>query len=86
MTDRVIHKLKCLTPYYEAIVRGDKKFDIRWDDRGFQKGDIVELLHFDGSGYVKGTSGHAYSIQKEIKYILTGGRFGIEPGWVVLGF
>jgi hypothetical protein len=86
MAERIIHKLKCLTPYYEAIVRGDKKFDIRWDDRGFQKGDLVLLQQFDGSGYVKSRDGIAFSIEKEIKYILTGGRFGIEPGWVILGF
>ena len=82
------HKLKCWTPYYLAAVSGDKKFDVRADDRGFQKGDIILLEQFDPDKmqYVCSSRGQPYSIEKEIKYILTGGRFGIEPGYVILGF
>lgn len=81
------HKLKCWTPYYEAIVAGEKKFDVRRDDRGFQKGDLVLLQQCEiGSGYVCGSCGQPYAIEKKIQYILTGGQFGIEPGYVVLGF
>lgn len=82
------HKLKCWTPYYLAIVAGDKKFDVRRDDRGFQKGDFVLLEQFDPKKlkYVTSSNGHRYSIEKEIKYILTGGQFGIEPSYVILGF
>ncbi len=83
------HKLKCWTPYYNAIVAGDKKFDVRRDDRGFQKGDTVLLEQFDPGKmrYVMSGGGtRPYSIEKKIKYILTGGQFGIEPGYVVLGF
>lgn len=81
------HKLKCWTPYYLAIVAGDKKFDVRRDDRGFQKGDTVLLEQYNpGDGYVCSESGRPYSIEKRIQYILTGGQFGVEPGYVVLGF
>lgn len=82
------HKLKCWTPYYQAIVSGDKKFDVRRDDRGFQKGDLVTLQQYEpGTGYVCCPDDNMpYSIEKRIAYILTGGQFGIEPGYVVLGF
>ena len=85
---KVIHKVKCRTNYYDAIVAGDKKFDVRRDDRGYQKGDILHLQKYDGDKlrYVTSSHGEPYSIQKPIKYILTGGQFGIEPGYVVLGF
>lgn len=84
----VQHKLKCWTPYYEAIVRGEKKFDVRIDDRGFQKGDTVLLEQYDPKKmrYVCGSGSRPYSIEKKIEYILTGGHFGIQPGYVVLGF
>lgn len=38
------HQLKILSPHFEAVIRGVKKFEIRDNsDRGFQAGDIVEL-------------------------------------------
>ena len=37
------HKLKCWPVYFDAIERGEKNFEVRRDDRGFQKGDIIEL-------------------------------------------
>ena len=77
-----------LTPYYRAILDGKKKFDVRRDDRGFQTGDYVKLEHYEpGQGYVCDPDDNTpYSFEKKIEYILTGGQFGIEPGYVVLGF
>jgi hypothetical protein len=84
----IVHKLKCWTPYYQAALAGDKKFEVRRDDRGFQKGDVVKLEQYEpGVGYVCDPDDNIpYSFEREIKYILTGGQFGIEPGYVVLGF
>ena len=84
-----VHKVKCWTSYFEAIVAGEKNFDVRRDDRGYQKGDLIKLEQYDPKHcrYVTDPDdGIPYSIEKEIKYILTGGQFGIEPGFVVLGF
>ena len=88
MTVIARHNLKCWTPYYHAILSGEKKFDVRWDDRGFQKGDFVVLEQYElGRGYVCDPDDNIpYSFEKKIEYILTGGAFGIEPGYVVLGF
>ena len=40
------HELKVIEPYYSAVKRGDKTFEIRNNDRGFQQGDIVNLRLF----------------------------------------
>lgn len=82
------HKLKCPTPYYTAIVRGEKRFDVRRDDRGFQKGDHVLLEQYEaGVGYICDPEDNVpFSVERKIQYILTGGQYGIEPGYVVLGF
>lgn len=82
------HILKCWTPYYLAIVSGEKKFDVRKDDRGYQKGDFVKLQQYDpGEGYVCDPIDNIpYSVERKINFVLTGGQFGIEPGYVVLGF
>jgi hypothetical protein len=43
----VIHDLKTAPVYFDAVERGEKTFEIRRDDRGFQKGDTVRLFCFD---------------------------------------
>lgn len=83
------HKLKTWPVYFDAVKRGEKPFEVRRDDRGFQKGDVLilqrtcedslHLVDYDYHGKV------AHELRHEITYILTGGQFGIEPGYVVLG-
>jgi hypothetical protein len=78
------HYLKVKWEYWEAVASGDKNFEVRRDDRGFQKGDIVMLRCM--TSYAP----DLYDTLKptlafEITYILTGGQFGIEPGYVVMG-
>lgn len=85
----VEHTVKCWPQYYDAIEAGEKPFDVRRDDRGYQRGDILrsqrtrpESLHtveYDYNGKpIK-------EMRHRITYVLTGGQFGIEPGFVVLG-
>lgn len=89
----VEHELKCFPDYWDAVQRGEKNFEVRRDDRGFQKGDKLKLirLRFDslalGSKYVEDRdySNSRRILERKIIYILTGGQFGIEPGYVVLG-
>jgi len=87
----VIHRLKCLPQYYDAVERGEKNFEVRRDDRGFQKGDQVVLMrtreekHQQHEVEIDADGKPIHTIQREIWYVLTGGQFGIEPGFVVLG-
>lgn len=83
------HVVKCWIPYFEAIDRGDKSFDVRRDDRGYQKGDTLVLEKYDGKHHRYVMDGYNFSakpyrITRTITYVLTGGQFGIEPGYVVL--
>ena len=85
------HDLKTWPVYFDAVKRGEKTFEVRRDDRGFQKGDKLRLLrtredkpHIVEHGYAIG-AGLSHIIEKVITYVLTGGQFGIEPGYVVLG-
>lgn len=41
------HELKTLPAEFQAIEDGDKTFAIRWDDRGYQKGDKLGLREWD---------------------------------------
>ena len=41
------HELKCWPEYYDAIVRGDKPFEIRRWDRPYKEGDTLLLRRYD---------------------------------------
>lgn len=71
------HKLKSQEPFFEAVLSGDKTFEIRYDDRGFQKGDTVELREYDD------TFPRHRECFLEITYIST---FQQPPNWIVFGF
>lgn len=75
------HTLKVLAPYFDPLRSGEKTFEVRRDDRGFQKGDILVLQRWDQAG-VRFTG---MAVKKEVTYILTGGQFGIESGYVIMG-
>ena len=50
-----VHELKCWPAFFDAVARGEKTFEIRKDDRGFQRGDRLRLLKYDprnGGSYV----------------------------------
>ena len=88
----VTHELKCLSVYFDAMKRGEKTFDVRRDDRGFQRGDTVKQMRLHDSGPYKdrevernyGDGKPTHVLTRKISFILTGGQFGIEPGYVVL--
>lgn len=94
MGEPITHELKCWPVYWDATRRGDKPFDVRKNDRGFQTGDIVRLHRYDPSTgcYVApdGSSSHlpqdSGTISLVVTWILQGGQFGIEPAYCVLGF
>ena len=74
------HELKCWPPYFDHMVRGRKRFDVRPNDRNFREGDLVWLREFsEEDGY---TGRHTIRV---VTYVLPGGQFGIEDGYVVLG-
>ncbi len=83
------HVLQCPTEHFDAIERGDKTFNVRWNDGNYEVGDALILQRFDPVGgytMVPVQGGTAVQeIYRRVTYVLQGGQFGIEPGYVVLG-
>lgn len=42
----MVHALKILPEHFRDIARGEKRFEIRYNDRGFQAGDYVALNEY----------------------------------------
>ena len=82
------HVLKTLPEYWDAVERGEKTFEVRRDDRGFQRGDTVVLRRLTrtklGADVDTTSRGQYRDLRFTIGWVLTGGQFGIEPGYVVL--
>ena len=89
------HTLKCSARYFDEIEAGEKNFEVRRNDRGFQKGDILILQKYDQERgrYVERhfqdpvlgvMTSEPVKLERRITFILTGGQLGIEPGYVVM--
>lgn len=46
-TTKTLHELKSEPSYFQAVWDGDKTFEVRYDDRGYQKGDRILLREYD---------------------------------------
>lgn len=75
---RMLHKLKTEPKYFQDSQNGLKDFEVRWNDRDFQLGDLVELEEWTTEGYTGRT------LTRRIKYLLDDERF-CKEGYVVLG-
>nr|WP_319398218.1 DUF3850 domain-containing protein [uncultured Carboxylicivirga sp.] len=47
----MVHDLKIYPMYYQAVKLGVKKFEVRYDDRGYKVGDTLMLREFGIEGY-----------------------------------
>lgn len=72
----IIHELKILPEYFEAVVSGNKRFEIRKNDRNYKKGDILRLNEYQDGQY----TGDVYVA--EITYIT---NYAQQDGYIVLG-
>lgn len=43
----IVHELKTWVSYFRPLWDGEKTFEIRFDDRGFQRGDLLDLREWD---------------------------------------
>ena len=62
------HELKCLKPYFQHILDGQKTFELRKDDRGYRVGDVLRLVETT-SAYQEPT-GRVAAVR--VTYLLTG--------------
>lgn len=76
---RQLHEIKLQREFQDAILNREKTFEVRENDRGYQKGDYVKF-HVTNRRNVDEPLDHKVY---EITYVLSG--WHIEPGYVVFG-
>lgn len=75
------HHLKTLQPFFDAVVSGAKRFELRSNqDRFFQIGDTLVLQEYD-LAFGKLTGRESRHL---IGYVMSGPQYGIEAGYSVL--
>ena len=78
-----VHELKIAKDYADSVHFGDKTFEVRLNDRGFQKGDIVRFIPLNRLG-VEDRVHPLYYKEYEITYVL-GSFYGLAQGYVAFG-
>jgi hypothetical protein len=74
------HDLKCWPVFFEKILTGEKRHEIRLNDRNFQVGDILQLREWDP--ITKRHTGRA--VLREVTYITPSPSIGLLPGYVAM--
>lgn len=74
------HTLKTIQPYFDQVIKGEKTFELRKNDRNFQIGDILILQEFDDGAYTGREKDFV------VTYILKDcPQFGLMDGYAILG-
>jgi hypothetical protein len=74
------HTLKTWPEYFKAVRLWEKNFEVRKADRDFKVGDRILFQEWNPeTGKYTGQE-----FDRLIGYILKGGQFGIEEGYVVI--
>lgn len=74
------HELKIHPDQFDAVMRGVKTFEYRFNDRGYKNGDTLRLLEYlpEEQEYT------GQFIHVKVIYLLEGGNFGIPEGYVIM--
>ena len=77
-----LHKIDLSEEFADAVLSGDKSFEVRDNDRGYQKGDLIRFNVVDK--YYHESINHPLIRETYlITYVLSG--WGIKEGYVVFG-
>lgn len=76
----MIHCLKLQEEFADAVISGDKCFEVRLNDRGYQRGDYIKFTVMGAAGKKQHPLNECAF---EITYVLNG--WGIKEDYVVLG-
>lgn len=72
-----VHQIKLGASFFEEVRRGEKTFELRKNDRGYKKGDILEMLEFSEGKFTGRT------VKALVTYMLEE-YSGLEDGYCIM--
>lgn len=78
----MLHEIKLREDYIEPVLNGTKNFEVRENDRGYQKGDLIKFMAISRHG-VTYIEPELKKATFEITYVHSG--LGLKDGYVVFG-
>ena len=76
-TGQKVHQIRLAKPYFDDVANGIKTFELQKNDRGYKKGDILEMMEFaDGKNTGR-------MVKVLVTYILED-YTGIEDGYCIM--
>lgn len=79
--NRMTHYIKLNETFEYPVLNGDKNFEIRKNDRGYNKGDLIQFRVVNDEGLIIGSK--LDNILYEITYVING--WGLKEDYVVFG-
>lgn len=79
--ERKLHKIKIREEFADDVFSGNKCFEVRENDRGYQKGDLVQFEVVDSMNINRYHK--LDDVKFAITYVLSG--WGIKDNYVVFG-
>ena len=77
-----LHEIKLNIEFCDAVYNGEKTFELRKNDRGYQKGDHIKFISVEGDCFPTKVSHNIEDCEYEITYVLNG--WGLQEGYVAL--
>lgn len=74
----MIHELKVEKKYFDFLRTGDKRFEIRKNDRDYKKGDTLILWEWHSKRYT------GRYLEFLVSYIFFGPGYGLQYGYCVM--
>jgi hypothetical protein len=79
------HKLKTLPEYFEKVLKGDKTFEIRENDRNFKENDTLILQEYIPNNPNLQSDGYTgREIRVKVPFIFFGGKYGLDQNYCIM--
>lgn len=75
-----LHELKIKEEYFNAIIRGEKTFELRKNDRDYQVGDLIHFKQIDGREYFN----HSKDVYQIIYILKDVSEYGLDKEYCIL--